>query len=229
MSNLFSQKMKMADLIATNYNLILVLQRMGIPLGFGEKSVREVCLSAGVDPDFFLLICNLYTFDAYLPDIDSLATTDMEMLVPYLEASHRYYTSERLPHIEKHVNHIAERIGGRYGEVFKRFYTDFRTEITEHFKDEENNDFPKLLSLQKGERVKGLLKLNSGKKHTNLVDKLNDVTQIVYKYLPGNVLPEETMELVFDILQLSSDIQKHALIEDKILVPYVKWLERRQK
>ena len=61
------------------------------------------------------------------------------------------------------------------------------------------------------------------------MDKLNDLTQIVYKYLPGNVLPEETMEVVFDILQLAADIQKHALIEDKILTPYVDWLERRLK
>ena len=59
-----------------------------------------------------------------------------------------------------------------------------------------------------------------------LVDKLNDLTQIVYKYLPGNVLPEETWELVFDILQLSADIQKHARIEEKILIPYMEWLER---
>lgn len=58
------------------------------------------------------------------------------------------------------------------------------------------------------------------------MDKLNDLTQIVYKYLPGNVLPEESIEVVFDILQLSADIQKHALIEEKILIPWFSWMER---
>ncbi len=132
-----------------------------------------------------------------------------------------------------HLHHIADRIGQRYGEILKQFYADFRREITEHFRDEERYDFPKLRRLQEGERKaqSGERKAESGKNesHNGLVDKLNDLTQIVYKYLPGNVLPEETMEVVFDILQLAADIQKHALIEDKILTPYMDWLERRQK
>ncbi len=231
--NLFTSRMKLADIITANHNIILLLPRFGIPLGFGDKSVREVCTANNVPVDFMLLICNVYTFDDYLPDIESLAATDMRPLLKYLEESHSYYTNERLPHIEVHLHHIADRIGQRYGEILKKFYADFRREITEHFREEEQYDFPKLRSLQDGTRKAegGKRKAESGKNksHNGLVDKLNDLTQIVYKYLPGNVLPEETMEVVFDILQLSADIQKHALIEDKILIPYMKWLERRLK
>ena len=231
--NLFTSRMKLADIITANHNIILLLPRFGIPLGFGDKSVREVCTANNVPVDFMLLICNVYTFDDYLPDIESLAATDMRPLLKYLEESHSYYTNERLPHIEAHLHHIADRIGQRYGEILKKFYADFRREITEHFREEEQYDFPKLRSLQDGTRKAegGKRKAESGKNksHNGLVDKLNDLTQIVYKYLPGNVLPEETMEVVFDILQLSADIQKHALIEDKILIPYMKWLERRLK
>ena len=231
--NLFTSRMKLADIITANHNIILLLPRFGIPLGFGDKSVREVCTANNVPVDFMLLICNVYTFDDYLPDIESLAATDMRPLLKYLEESHSYYTNERLPHIEVHLHHIADRIGQRYGEILKKFYADFRREITEHFREEEQYDFPKLRSLQDGTRKAegGRRKAESGKNksHNGLVDKLNDLTQIVYKYLPGNVLPEETMEVVFDILQLSADIQKHALIEDKILIPYMKWLERRLK
>lgn len=231
--NLFTSRMKLADIITANHNIILLLPRFGIPLGFGDKSVREVCTANNVPVDFMLLICNVYTFDDFLPDIESLAATDMRPLLKYLEESHSYYTNERLPHIEVHLHHIADRIGQRYGEILKKFYADFRREITEHFREEEQYDFPKLRSLQDGTRKAegGKRKAESGKNksHNGLVDKLNDLTQIVYKYLPGNVLPEETMEVVFDILQLSADIQKHALIEDKILSPYMKWLERRLK
>ena len=231
--NLFSARMKLADIIAANHNIILLLPRFGIPLGFGDKSLREVCAANNVPVDFMLLICNVYTFDDYLPDIESLATTDMRPLLKYLEESHSYYTNERLPHIEVHLNHIADRIEKRYGMILKQFYTDFQREITQHFRDEEQYEFPKLRSLQQGMRKteSGRRKTESGKNksHNSLVDKLNDLTQIVYKYLPGNMLPEETMEVVFDILQLAADIQKHALIEDKILTPYMEWLERRLK
>ena len=225
----FTARMKLADLIAANHNLILLLPRFDIPLGFGEKSVREVCAASNVPVDFMLLICNVYTFDDYLPDMEQLAATDMSLLVPYLEASHKYYTGERLPHIEAHLHHIADRVGGRYGTILKQFYADFRREIEAHFQHEEKVDFPKLKRLQQGLSVRRQPLTHTEKSHVGLVDKLNDLTQIVYKYLPGNVMPEETMELVFDILQLSADIQKHALIEDKILTPYVNCLERSQK
>lgn len=225
---MFSPRMKLADIIAANHNIILLLPRFGIPLGFGEKSVREVCTAAGVPVDFMLLVCNLYTFDDYLPSIEEVSSIDMSLLVPYLKASHIYYTDERLPHIEKHIANIAERMNERTGSIFKQFYADFRREITDHFQSEERNEFPRLIALQQSQRPKGQNKRLSSKSHSNLVDTLNDLTQIVYKYLPGNVMPEETMELVFDILQLSADIQKHALIEEKILEPYVAWLERLQ-
>lgn len=220
--------MKMADVIAANHNIILVLPRFGIPLGFGEKSVRDVCNAANVPVDFMLLVCNLYTFDDYLPDIEELSKVDMSPLVPYLTASHHYYTEERLPHIESHVAHIADRMEKRYGDIFRKFYSDFRSEITEHFHSEEVSEFPRLKALQRGERLKPSSKRRDNKSHAIFVDKLNDLTQIVYKYLPGNVMPEETMELVFDILQLSVDIRQHALIEDKILNPYILWMESQQ-
>lgn len=220
--------MKLADIVAANHYVILLLPRLGIPLGFGDKSVREVCTAANVPVDFLLLICNLYTYDDYLPSMEELSKVDMRPLVPYLKASHSYYTEERLPHIENHIAHIAERMNERYGQVFIKFYADFQHEIAAHFQSEEKNEFPRLIALQNGHQPKGSSKSHSMKSHVALVDKLNDLTQIVYKYLPGNVMPEETMELVFDILQLSSDIQKHALIEDKILQPYMKWLEMEQ-
>ena len=51
----------------------------------------------------------------------------------------------------------------------------------------------------------------------------------LYKYIPGDDIAEELNELVFAVLQLSSDLQKHALIEEKILLPYISQLERRNR
>ena len=41
------------------------------------------------------------------------------------------------------------------------------------------------------------------------------------KYVPGDSLTEELNELVFGIMQLSSDLEKHALLEEKLLIPYI--------
>ena len=158
--------MKLADLIKANHNIMLLLPRFGIPLGFGEKSVQDVCAAHNVPVDFMLLICNVYTFDDYLPDINQLAATNMQPLVPYLKESHRYYTGERLPHIEAHLHHIADRVEGKYGQILKQFYADFRREIEDHFKYEEQYDFPVLLSLQNGERRKRSQMSHSQRSHS---------------------------------------------------------------
>lgn len=105
---LFSEKMKLADLISVNHNLILMLPRFGIPLGFGDKSVREICLMNNVPADFFLLVCNVYAFDSYLPKREKIESTDMRLLVPYLSASHHHYMYEQLPHIERHLLNVID-------------------------------------------------------------------------------------------------------------------------
>ena len=58
-SNLPSQlspKMKMADAINQYHSLLTVLPRLGIPLGFGEKSIEQLCAEHHVSQTLFTLI-----------------------------------------------------------------------------------------------------------------------------------------------------------------------------
>lgn len=219
--------MKMADLVAANHNLILVLPRIGLHLGFGEHSVQEVCQQYGQPVDFVLMICNVTTFDDYLPTEEDLQRTNLEPLVPYLQASHAYYLKERLPHIGRHLNHLADQAGEPYAKVLRQFFADYQAEVREHFDCEDREVFPYLLQLQQGSLNAKPMSEHFADSHSDLVDKMSDLTQIVYKYLPDEGLAEELNELVFSVMQLSSDLEKHALIEEKILLPYVAQLERR--
>lgn len=202
--------MKMADMVASNYDLILMLPRFGIPLGFGEKTVKEVCRDYGVDDHFFLTVCNIYTFDDYQPDDEDLSRIDNRLVAEHLRASHRYYLEERLPHLQHHLDHITER-AGQSGEILRKYYADYCREVSEHVCREEKN----LSQMMEGQQVSE----HYLKSHDSIRDRLNDLTQIIYKYLPGERLNEEMMELVFDILQLSRDLEKHAMIEEMLLVP----------
>ncbi len=224
----FNARMKMSDVVAANHTLILVLPRFGISLGFGERSVQDICAQYGLPVDFVLLVFNVYTFDDYLPDEDDLQRTDFGQLVPYLKASHRYYLNERLPHIERHLLHVACSAGDRYGSILKKFFEDYRQEVCSHFESEEREVFPYLEQLLAGRKAERPMSEHFADNHSDLVDKLSDLTQILYKYIPGESLTEELNELVFAILQLSADLQKHALLEEKILLPYVYQLERGQ-
>lgn len=224
-NNYFTENMKLADIITANYSLVLMLPRFNIALGFGEKSVKEICEKNGISARFFLLVCNVYTFDHYQTNKSSF--TDMEMLVPYLAASHRYYMQERLPHIEHHLDKIIDKTDEKYGTILKSFFANYKNEVAEHFTYEENVVFPYLNKLEEGVLNKKYTIKEFSATHSNIEDKLNDLIQIIFKYLPKNVCSNESIELIFDIMQLSNDLKKHQLIEDKILIPYVTHLEKR--
>lgn len=209
---LFTGRLKMAEMIASNYDLILMLPRFGIPLGFGEKSVKEVCRDCGVDDHFFLTVCNIYTFDDYRPDSEDVSRIDNRLVAEHLRASHRYYLEERLPHLQHHLDHITEK-AGRSGEILRKYYADYCREVREHVRKEEKN-LDQILSNASTHSLSHYMQ-----SHDNIRDRLSDLTQIIYKYLPGERLNEEMMELVFDILQLSRDLEKHAMIEELLLVP----------
>lgn len=224
-NNYFTENMKLADIITANYSLVLMLPRFNISLGFGEKSVKEICERNGISVHFFLLICNVYTFDNYTPDNTSF--TEMDFLVPYLSASHHYYIQERLPHIEHHLNKIADNIDEKYGTILKRFFTNYKDEVSDHFSYEEKTVFPYLNKMEQGIINEKYTIKEFSATHSNIEDKLNDLIQIIFKYLPKNTSSVESIELIFDIMQLSNDLKKHQLIEDKILIPYVAHLETK--
>ncbi len=223
----FSAKMRLSDLILANHNLILMLPRLGISLGFGDKSVETVCKEYGLSVDFFTLLCNVYTFDYYEPSTREIQQTDMSQLLPYLKASHHYYLQERLDHIDHHLYLLAASLEDKFGRVLCRFFDDYIEEVREHFQSEEEITFPYVAALQEGRAPANTSIPAYSEAHENIKDKLADLTQIIFKYLPANSFSNDAIDLIFDIFQVAKDLEKHAHIEEKILLPYVKYLSKK--
>lgn len=223
----FSAKMRLSDLVAANHNLILMLPRFGISLGFGDKSVQEVCEMYHLPVDFFTLICNVYTFEHYQPSTREIQQTDMTPLLSYLKASHRYYLQERLEHIDSHLHLLASTLEEKYGKVLCQFFDDYISEVREHFGKEEAETFPYLEALQANKQPKTKWLHTYDEDHESIKDKLTDLTQIIFKYLPAKAFSTDAVDLVFDIFQISTDLEKHAQIEEKILAPYIDYLEEK--
>ena len=106
----------MSDLIQANYRLLRVLPRFGIHLGFGDKSVAEVCRAQGVSMELFLLVCNISTFDDFLPDTAMFKGIDVEDIVLFLQNSHKYYLEQRIPEIRENLSSLEE--GPVFSTVF---------------------------------------------------------------------------------------------------------------
>ncbi|MBR5686116.1 MAG: hemerythrin domain-containing protein [Muribaculaceae bacterium] len=225
-SRLFSSDGRLSDLITAHPSLLTLLTRLGVSLGFGDRSIADVCESSGVDTGFFLLICNVYTFNNYVPSTPDILGTDMTGLVPYLEKSHRYYVDKRLPHIERHLDAIAQKLEGRLGQVLISFFQEYKREVEEHFSHEECNVFPHIRALMAGERDTTYNISMFLHTHSDIEGKLDDLLNIVFKYLPPQVDDDNVLDVVYDILRLSEDLKKHTFIEEKIMVPLVKHLEQ---
>ena len=225
-SRLFSSEARLSDLITAHPSLLSLLTRLGISLGFGDRSIDDVCESSGVDTDFFLLICNVYTFNNYVPSTAAILGTDMTGLVPYLEKSHKYYVDKRLPHIERHLDAIAQKLSERIGIVFISFFKEYKQEVVAHFLHEEKEVFPHIAALMAGKRDTTYSISEFLQTHSDIEGKLDDLLNIIFKYLPPQVDDENVLDVVSDILSLSEDLKKHTFIEEKIMVPLVRHLEK---
>ena len=92
---------KMINLIKDNYSLLQSLGCFGISLGFGDKTVREVCNDQNVDTYTFLSVVN-YTINGY-KGFDDLDRLSIPTLIQYLRASHTYYLDYELPFIRREL------------------------------------------------------------------------------------------------------------------------------
>ena len=222
----FSKDTKFAELMTDDRRLLQLLPRFGIGLGFGDRNVDQVCQMNQVNTELFLMICEIYSDSNYRPGKKELQRIDMGNLLSYLKASHLYYLDERFPHIEEHLQHIIEACGQKFGPMLSHFYDEYKQEVMRHIKYyEEEVVFPYIEALFNGQRTDSYKIIEFEHNHTNIQDALDDMMNILLKYLPGDILPKERIEISYDIMELSDDLNRHSLIEERILIPCVESLE----
>ncbi len=225
----FSKDTKFAELMTDDRRLLQLLPRFGIRIGFGDRSVDQVCQMNQVNTDLFLMICEIYSDSGFKPEKHELQSIYMIDLLSYLKASHLYYLDDRFPHIEEHLNRIIDACGQKYGPMLSHFYDEYKQEVIRHIQYyEEEVVFPYIEALLKGEHTDSYKIDEFEHNHTNIQDTLDDMMNILLKYLPSDILPKERMEISYDIMELSDDLSRHSLIEERILIPCVESLENVQ-
>lgn len=215
---------KMLELIRDNYNVLQSLSAFGIGMGFGAKTVREVCEADGVDTFTFLAVVNL-TINGYHSQND-IHHLDIRTLLRYLRASHQYYIDFQLPFLRKElVEALAE--GDRLGKLIIKIFDEYARFIAHHMKFEEQTLFPYVEGLLNGERKAGYDIETFSKHHDQTSEKLKELKSIIIKYLPsdpqlGNLLTAT----LYDIYNLEEWLALHANVEEAIFIPAIKELEK---
>ncbi len=227
-----NQKMYEADdrmiyLIRDNYNLLQSLGSFGINLGFGDKTVREVCEQQGVDTYTYLAVVN-FTINGYR-DFDDVSKLSVSTLLHYLSASHEYFLGFQLPTIRKQlVDALDEK--DNLARLILKLYDDYSRAVRSHMKYEEKTVFPYVKALLNHEPT-GDYDIETYSKHHGQTDLLlRELKSIIIKYLPSDGLHNNQLSAcLYSIYNNEEWLASHAEVEESIFIPAIRWLEKKTK
>lgn len=214
----------MISLIKDNYDLLQSLGSFGINLGFGDKTVKEICEDNGVDTYTFLAVVN-FAINGY-SDFDNDEQLSVPTLLHYLEASHVYYLDFQLPFIRRE---LAESIDEHdsLGILIMKLYDEYAKEIRRHMMYEEETLFPYVNALLEGRAAGDYTIETFSKTHEEASEKLKELKILIIKYMPSDARRNnQLMATLHDIYNNEEWLSLHAQVEDKIFVPAIRRLER---
>jgi regulator of cell morphogenesis and NO signaling len=232
--------MKLADVINMNFMLLPVISRFDIKLGCGEKTVNDVCTENNIDTLFFLEIINSFNDKHYFPEKD-LQDFPLDLIIDYLRKSHEHYLMIRLPYLDDLVGKfLEESFAGdkKIAGIIIRFFNNYKSEIQNHLQREESRTFPYVTAVEKtflsghepDKKTRAVLKSYSmdifTRQHDNIEDKLYDLKNLIIKYVPPGKDLNLTNTIIMELFRLEADLNDHARLEDKVLVPKVRYMEK---
>lgn len=226
MTSIYKSSDKLSYVIANDYRLLQVMSRFGVSLGFGEKSISDVCRQCGIDTDTFLTVINYVAGSTSTQQL-RLEHISVASLLTYLKGSHKYFVGYLFPHIRFHLlNAIDCSVKNEIAFLVLKFYDEYVEEVRKHMEYEETNVFTYVQQLVNGENIvieRGHL-LSRHNESINL--KLKELKNLFMQYYPQKENNEALNSVIISIYQAEEDLELHCQIEDHIFAPAVHRLER---
>lgn len=192
----------LADVLAEHNELIPVLNRFGIRLGVGDKTVLDLCREHDLNPDLILTVLNVYLDKTYFPD-NKLALFEAELIADYFRRTVESYIHELVPNIEKHLNAFIAISGSESKELgmLRMLFLQFKEKLADHLQHglDGDTDFPDEL--------------------------LHDLKSILIKHVSTEYNQNLCYGVVFSVASLEKDLAVHNRLRDKVLHPKLRELD----
>lgn len=191
----------LSQTLAQHHILIPIVNRFGIRLGVGNKTIETICEEQDLNIDFILTVLNVYLDEDYMPQ-NKLSQFDLEPIAAYFNETIQNYIHSLVPNIEKHLHAFI---------------------ATSNSQNEELNILQKVFYQFKEELV---LHLEKGLKHTGAYphELLRDIKSILIKHVSGNFNQNLCYAVIFSVGSLESDLIIHNRLKNSILKPKLKEL-----
>jgi len=234
---ILSKEIKMAELIHQNFEVLTVLRRFEIDLGFGERTIEEVCLDYRINPDFFMEIVNSFNDVDYFSE-SKLKDHDVEDILFYLKNTHRFYLTKKFPEIEQLIHELEFSDNNtKNKQLIENFFNEYKEEFINHVQREEERIYPYITDLDKAlktresnpvfyEKMQKYTILDYQQEHEDVEEKLYDLKNIIIKYLPTPLNPDGYNSILVKLFKLENDLNEHSRIEEKVIVPKVMEMEK---
>ena len=217
---------KMISIIADNFDTLQSLGRFGINLGFGDKTVREVCEHQQVDTYTFLAVVNFTINGSREFDQELLS---IPTLLHYLKASHDYYLNFQLPFIRKQLVDALD-VNDSLAKLIIKLYDEYAQEIHLHMEYEEQTVFPYVDHLLNNQVDENYDIGTFSKNHSKIDVKLRELKNIILKYLPSDMRHNNQLTATLYNLYINEEwLLNHAMVEDFLFIPAISYLERKFK
>ena len=217
---------KMLSLIADDYRLIQVLSRFGIPMGFGDNSVEDVCRLNHVDHKTFLAVVNFMVNDDEESDVDT-TQLKVESLLHYLKQSHVYFLEFCLPSIRRKLLDAIHLNDSDVSFLIIKLFDEYVSEVRAHMEDEETQLFKHINSLLEGEYDENHKLETYSSHHENVGSKLKELKNIIIRYCPQTSKTNLLNAALYDIYRCEEELRSHSDVEDYLLMPALTSLERK--
>lgn len=213
---IYNTDTRLSDVILKHPSLIPVIDRLGVSLGVGDRTIGEVCEKCGIDKGFFLSMVNTFIDEEYFP-VNPRDTFTLAKTIDYLEKTDAYYLKSQLPNIERHFSSLISRSGKDNNlELLMTFYGEASQELRECMSYDADVLYP---TLRKGVVPPEYTERDSA--YNDVGEKLHDLLYLIVAHLKGTYDHNLCMAVISAVFSLERDIRQNNRIRQRILKPSV--------
>lgn len=232
---LIYSNMQLSEVVEEHPSLIPVINRFGIRLGLGDKTVQDVCEQYAIDTDFLLVVINTFLNEEYFPE-KKLQTFHTSQIIDYLTKTNIDYQRHQIPNIERHLGSfvsLSAESGNNSVTLIGKFFASFKAKLTDRIENDASVWFPYCLSLseklgeQQSEKQESIiLNLPEQPIDASLVALLMDLKRLIINHISGDYNENLCYAVIFSIASLEKDLRQQDRIRYRILAPMVSAMEK---
>ncbi len=213
---IISSKKQLSEIIISHPEVITLINRFGITLGVGDKTIESICSEKNLDCDFFVMILNTYINEDYFPE-KILKSFKAEIIINYISQTYNYYTHYMIPNIERHFALLISHSGANNNlELMQQFFIELKNDIIEAINHDCTQWFPFILDLEKNNR-RNFQYIKHKHCSSQIEDKIGDLKNMFIIHLSGKYELNLCYAVITAIIAFEKDFKQNNRIRNRII------------